>query len=287
MILPLILVLASGMAHAVWSMFTKRSLNKSVFLWSIMMIPTVLLLPVLVMELSREPLTMPVYMLLILSMGLQALYSWLLSRTYELGDLSQIYPIMRGTSTLLVPLIGVAFLGEKLSVYGWMGIACMIVGFTILSGIGNRRHASGSGAGVQGAKPILMALCVGLCTTSYVFVDKLNLQHISPLALLEVTNIGFVAGLTPALLASGGLRREWKLNRSTIMLGALLNPGSYLLFLFALEQAPMARLGPLREVGTVFAAFLGIWLLKEQQGMKRILCSIVIFGGILLIGMWG
>jgi len=285
MILPLILVLASGMAHAVWSMFTKRSLNKSVFLWSIMMIPTVLLLPVLVVELSRESLPVSAYALLIVSMALQALYSWLLSQTYELGDLSQIYPIMRGTSTLLVPLIGVAFLGERLSGFGWLGIACMIVGFIVLSGVGSRKGQAGSE--MKGAKPVLMALCVGLCTTSYVFVDKLNLQHISPLALLEVTNIGFVAGLTPALLASAGLRQEWKVNRSTILLGALLNPGSYLLFLFALEQAPMARLGPLREVGTVFAAFLGIWLLKEQQGMKRILCSIVIFGGILLIGVWG
>ncbi|MEO2204584.1 EamA family transporter [Paenibacillus pabuli] len=285
MILPIVLVLASGMAHAVWSMFTKRSLNKSVFLWSIMMIPTVILLPVLIVELVREPLTMPAYALLVLSMALQALYSWLLSQTYELGDLSQIYPIMRGTSTLLVPLIGVIFLGETLSSFGWIGIACMLGGFMVLSGVGggDARKASSK----QGLKPVLMALCVGLCTTSYVFVDKLNLQHISPLSLLEVTNIGFVAGLTPALLASRQLRQEWKVNRSTIMLGALLNPGSYLLFLFALQQAPMARLGPLREVGTVFAAFLGILLLKEQQGKKRILCSIVIFGGILLIGMWG
>lgn len=285
MILPIFLVLASGMAHAVWSMFTKRSLNKSVFLWSIMMIPTVILLPVLIVELVREPLTMPAYALLVLSMALQALYSWLLSQTYELGDLSQIYPIMRGTSTLLVPLIGIFFLGETLSSFGWIGIACMLGGFLVLSGVGGKDAKQGSRK--QGLKPVLMALCVGLCTTSYVFVDKLNLQHISPLSLLEVTNIGFVAGLTPALLASRQLRQEWKVNRSTIMLGALLNPGSYLLFLFALEQAPMARLGPLREVGTVFAAFLGILLLKEQQGKKRILCSIVIFGGILLIGMWG
>ncbi|WP_223868832.1 DMT family transporter [Paenibacillus sp. UASWS1643] len=285
MILPTMLVLASGMAHAVWSMFTKRSLNKSVFLWSIMMIPTVILLPVLIMELAREPLSIAAYALLILSMGLQALYSWLLSQTYELGDLSQIYPIMRGTSTLLVPLIGVTFLGETLSLYGWIGIACMLGGFTVLSGVGSRDVTMGSRR--TGLKPVLMALCVGLCTTSYVFVDKLNLEHISPLSLLEVTNIGFVAGLTPALLASRQLRQEWKVNRSTIMLGALLNPGSYLLFLFALQQAPMARLGPLREVGTIFAAFLGILLLKEQQGKKRILCSIVIFAGILLIGMWG
>ncbi|BFH65353.1 DMT family transporter [Paenibacillus azoreducens] len=285
MLLPILLVLASGMAHAVWSMFTKRSVNKGVFLWSIMMIPSVLLLPVLVAELWRHPLSWGAYGLLLLSVILQGLYSWLLSKTYELGDLSQIYPIMRGTSTLLVPLIGVAFLHETLTAFGWLGILCMIAGFFLLSGMG--RGGSKKDARPQNLKPFLLALCVGLCTTCYVFVDKLNLENVSPLALLEVTNIGFVAGLTPLVLTSGALRQEWRTNRSTIFLGAILNPGSYLLFLFAMQQAPMAHISPLREIGTVFATFLGVLILKEQQGLKRILSSIVVFSGILLIGMLG
>lgn len=286
MLLPILLVLASGMAHAVWSMFTKRSLNKGVFLWSIMMIPSVLLLPVLVTELWRHPLNAGAYGLLLLSVLLQALYSWLLSKTYELGDLSQIYPIMRGTSTLLVPIIGVLFLKESLSAFGWIGIVLMIGGFFLLSGIGSRRKNE-QAAQPQSLKPFGLALCVGLCTTSYVFVDKLNLQHVSPLSLLEVTNIGFVLGLTPLVLRSRQLKQEWSRNRSTIFLGAVLNPGSYLLFLFAMQQAPMAHISPLREVGTVFATFLGVLLLKEQQGLKRISTSIVVFCGILLIGMLG
>ncbi|KKO54834.1 DMT family transporter [Paenibacillus sp. DMB20] len=285
MLLPILLVIASGMAHAVWSLFTKKSLNKSVFLWSIMMVCTVLLLPTLIMELWQTPLSWGAYALLALSVILQAVYSWLLSRTYELGDLSQIYPIMRGTSTLLVPIIGVLFLRESLSVWGWIGIILMLIGFIVLSGVGPRRkHPDASS---HSLKPVLMALCVGLCTTSYVFVDKLNLQHISPLALLEITNIGFVAGLTPQVIRSKALRREWQVNRPTLLLGAILNPGSYLLFLFAMEQAPMAHIGPLRETGTVFATFLGILVLKERQGMKRIACSILVTCGILLIGMWG
>ncbi|UNK18814.1 DMT family transporter [Paenibacillus sp. N3/727] len=285
MLLPILLVIASGMAHAVWSLFTKRSLNKSVFLWSIMMLCTVLLLPTLITELWHNPLSGGAYALLLLSVILQAVYSWLLSQTYELGDLSQIYPIMRGTSTLLVPIIGVIFLRESLSLFGWIGILFMLSGFIILSGVGSRRKHPG--APKQSLKPVLMALSVGLVTTSYVFVDKLNLQHISPLALLEVTNIGFVAGLTPQVLRSKALRKEWQVNRSTILLGAILNPGSYLLFLFAMQQAPMAHISPLRETGTVFATFLGILVLKEQQGLKRIVCSIIITCGIILIGMWG
>ncbi|MWV47392.1 EamA family transporter [Paenibacillus sp. HJL G12] len=285
MLLPILLVLASGMAHAVWSMFTKRSLNKGVFLWSIMMIPAVILLPVLIMELWKHPLSWSAYGLLLLSVALQALYSWLLSKTYELGDLSQIYPIMRGTSTLLVPIIGVLFLKESLSLFGWAGIILMLGGFFLLSGIGPRRKNANTQP--QSLKPFALALCVGLCTTGYVFVDKLNLEHVSPVALLEVTNIGFVLGLTPLVLASGSLRQEWRKNRSTIFLGAILNPGSYLLFLFAMQQAPMAHISPLREIGTVFATFLGVLLLKEQQGLKRITTSIVVFCGILLIGMLG
>ncbi len=279
------LVVASGIAHATWSLFTKQSKNKSVFLWSIMMIPSIILLPVLISELWNSPLSGASYLLLILSMILQAIYSWLLSLTYELGDLSQIYPIMRGTSTLLVPIIGVLFLNESLTTIGWIGIICMLAGFAFLGGLGSRRPAAQSR--VATLRPVMMALSVGLCTTCYVFVDKLNLQHISPLALLEVTNIGFVAGLTPAVLASRSLKVEWYHNKKTILLGALLNPGSYFLFLLALEQAPMAHISPLREIGTVFATFLGILLLKEQQGMKRILCSVLIFCGILLVGILG
>lgn len=279
-----------------------------------MMVSTVLLLPVLLIELWTQPLAAGAYALLLLSVALQALYSWLLSITYEMGDLSQIYPVMRGTSTLLIPLIGVIFLKESLSVYGWIGICCMLGGFAVLSGIGSRRsHPASSGSGsvsgtlassgsmsVSGTPaasrpgttlgyytPMLMALCVGLCTTCYVFVDKLNLQHMSPLALLEVTNIGFVAGLTPAVLRSRKLLEEWRRNTFTILLGSVLNPGSYLLFLFALQQAPLAHISPLREIGTIFATLLGVLLLKERQGVRRMICSVVIFCGILLIGIWG
>lgn len=285
MLIPISLVLASGLCHAVWNLFTKRSINKGVFLWTIMMIPAVLLLPVLIAELWRTPLSWGDYGLLLLSVVLQGVYSWLLSKTYELGDLSQIYPIMRGTSTLLVPLIGVVFLKESLSLFGWTGIILMIGGFFVLSGVtvGNKQTTRQP----QSLKPFALALLVGLCTTSYVFVDKLNLQSISPLALLEVTNIGFVAGLTPLVLTSKALKREWKANHKTILLGAILNPGSYLLFLFAMQQAPMAHISPLREIGTVFATFLGVLILKEQQGLKRIATSIIIFCGIMLIGILG
>ncbi|MDR6553356.1 GRP family sugar transporter [Paenibacillus qinlingensis] len=282
----ILLVIASGLAHAIWSLFTKSSLNKGVFLWSIIMVTTVILLPYLIKELWFTPLTLSAYGLLLLSAALQAVYALLLSRTYNMGDLSQIYPIMRGTNTLFIPIFGVLFLRESLSPLGWMGLLCMVIGFLLLSGIFTSSRSSGQKS-VQSLTPFLMALSVGLCTTCYVLVDKLNLAHISPIALLEVTNIGFVAGLTPLVIASKQLRREWQINFKTIALGAILNPVSYLLFLFAMKYAPVAHISPLREIGTVFATLLGIFILKEKQGTLRILCSILILIGILVISFWG
>ncbi|CAH1213638.1 hypothetical protein PAECIP111891_04003 [Paenibacillus allorhizoplanae] len=282
----ILLVIASGLTHAIWSLFTKSSLNKGVFLWSIIMVTTVLLLPYLIKELWFTPLTLSAYALLLLSAALQAVYALLLSRTYNMGDLSQIYPIMRGTNTLFIPIVGVLFLHESLSLLGWTGLLCMVIGFLLLSGIFTSARSAGQ-TSVQSLRPFLMALSVGLCTTCYVLVDKLNLAHISPIALLEVTNIGFVAGLTPLVIASKQLRREWKINFKTIALGAVLNPVSYLLFLFAMKYAPVAHISPLREIGTVFATILGIVILKEKQGILRILCSILILIGILVISFWG
>ncbi|NQX62760.1 EamA family transporter [Paenibacillus qinlingensis] len=250
------------------------------------MVTTVVLLPYLIKELWFTPLTLSAYGLLLLSAALQAVYALLLSRTYNMGDLSQIYPIMRGTNTLFIPIVGVLFLRESLSLLGWTGLLCMVIGFLLLSGIFTSLRSSGQ-TSVKSVKPFLMALSVGLCTTCYVLVDKLNLAHISPIALLEVTNIGFVAGLTPLVLASKQLRREWQINFKTIALGAILNPASYLLFLFAMKYAPVAHISPLREIGTVFATTLGIVILKEKQGTLRILCSILILLGILIISFWG
>lgn len=48
----------------------------------------------------------------------------LLAETYTIGDLSHVYPLMRGVRPLLVPLIAVLVLGERLSDLEWLGVSC-------------------------------------------------------------------------------------------------------------------------------------------------------------------
>ncbi|SEO33243.1 DMT family transporter [Paenibacillus sp. OV219] len=276
------LVLCSGFAHAVWNLFTKRSLDKAAFLWAILVPSELILVPLLVHRLWVTPLPLLAYGLILLSMIIQGVYGKLLSLAYQVGDLSQLYPLMRGTATLLVPLIGIAFLGESLSGWGWLGLGSMIVSFVLLSGWSFKNRLLS-----DSRKPLLLAFGVGLCTTAYVFIDKLILDYISPMELLSVGNLGCLLALTPHVLRTKQLKQEVVRNGKIITLGAILSPGSYLLFLYALNVAPMAHISPIREIGTVFATFLGVVVLRENQGTKRIVASITIASAILLIAILG
>ncbi|CAH0119753.1 hypothetical protein PAE9249_02261 [Paenibacillus sp. CECT 9249] len=276
------LVLCSGLAHAVWNMFAKQSTDKPVFLWAIYMPAAILLLPVLINELYAADLTLTEWLTIGSSLVMQGVYSMLLAQTYKAGDLSQVYPIMRGTPTLLAPAAGVLLLGESMPAWGWLGIACMLIGFVVMVG-----RKPGQMRDKPSIRPVLLALGVGLCITSYTLIDKVNLQYLSPLALLEVTNIGFVLGLTPAVFRPGRLMGVIRKHMNIIWIGAILSPGSYLLFLFAARSANVSAIAPMREVGIVFGTLLGLLVLKEAQGVRRMTASAVVVTGIIIIAFSG
>lgn len=279
--IAILLVLGSGFLHSIWNLYTKKSLNKNVFLWFCQMIAVIVFLPWAIMELDSSQLTGTGLLLVLASVLLHGLYMILLAATYSIGDLSQVYPIMRGTSPLLVPLLGVTLLHEKLTVMGWIGVIAIVLGIALLSNVQFRRNELSS------LKVPLLALAVGICIASYIVVDKVALDYVSAVVLIQATNIGNVLALSWATLRSGGIRNELKLNWKVILLGGIIAPGGYLLFLFSLSLAPVSQLAPMREIGTVFGTIMGIFILREKQGTRRILTSFLITAGVIILGIWG
>lgn len=282
--LAFVLVVCSGLMNAVWNLFTKRSLNKIVFLWSIHLIALLLYMPSFLLELMNRTILATGIMLIIVSMVFQGLYFLLLAKAYSIGDLSQVYPVMRGTGAMLVPMISVLFLDEKLHWIGWAGLAVLVLGIVSMSDWRMPGRADGRSTSKA---PLALAFGIGLCITGYTLTDKLTLEHISPLALIQVSHIGYMLTLTWGAVRSGQLRREWETNWKTILLGAILAPGGYLLFLFAMDLGQVAQLAPIREVGIVFGTLFGIFLLKEKQGTRRIVSAALIVIGVVLIKGWG
>jgi hypothetical protein len=107
-----LLVLASGFLHADRDLLAKRSGDKRTFLWAAQTVSALLYPPWSWHDLARTEPAWSGWLFLLLSVLLHGVYLHLLAATYEAGDLSQVYPIMRGTSPLLVPLIGVLLLGR-------------------------------------------------------------------------------------------------------------------------------------------------------------------------------
>jgi drug/metabolite transporter (DMT)-like permease len=254
------------------------------------------------------------WLFLLLSAALHGIYMYLLAATYEAGDLSQVYPIMRGTSPLLVPLVGVLLLGEPLTVWGWLGVLAIVAGIATLSEAAPGRRmavrvaptgeaaprperrsddaapeqaALPAGSALRSYKAPLLALAVGLAIAAYIVVDKLALNHVTPVILIEATNIGNALVLLPAVLRSGLIRSEVRRHKRSMLVGGALMPSGYVLFLFALSLAPVAQLAPMREIGTVFGAALGIAVLKERGGVRRMLASCLITAGVIALGAAG
>ncbi|WP_208915569.1 EamA family transporter [Paenibacillus uliginis] len=176
--------------------------------------------------------------------------------------------------------MGVTLLHEQLSAGGWIGVITIVVGIALLSNIKFSRHESS-------LKAPLMALAVGICIASYIVVDKIALNYVPAVVLNEAANVSSLLALSWAAFRSKGMRRELRTNWKIILLGGLIAPAGYLLFLYALSLAPVSQLAPIREIGTVFGTIMGIFILREQQGTRRILTSILITVGVIILGVWG
>ncbi|QJD87995.1 EamA family transporter [Cohnella herbarum] len=272
------LVILSGLAHSVWNLFTKKSINKNVFLWFCQWAAILIFLPFVLVELPTiGQVPFVGWLLLAASMILHGVYILLLAKSYTIGDLSQVFPIIRGTSPLLVPIFGVLLLNESLSLLGWIGIVCIVSGIFLIG------EAKGRIFRKIVDKTILIALLVGVMTTSYTIVDKVTLQYFPSFTLNWASNVGNLLALTTIVMRSQGIRQEWKVNWKTILLGGLLAPGSYILFLKALELMPVSQIAPMREIGTVFGTLMGVFILHERQGKGRILASVSITAGIIML----
>ncbi len=272
---PICLVLISGFFHALWNVAAKKSRNKTAFLFSIQCLSLTAFFPFIWTELSHFSWQWQAAGLFALSSLIHGLYFLVLSRAYSIGQISQVYPIARGTACLAAPFFGVFLLNEHLTPIGWLGIIFIVTGILTL---GNFRLKQAIHGHVQ------LAMMMGLTISAYILVDKLALNYGSPLFINWIGTIGNIIIMTFFLKRRSTLLREWTVNWKLILIGAVLAPLSYILFLWAAQLGQMAQLSPIREIGTVFGVGIGVIFLKESQGKQRFWASCAVMLGILLLG---
>jgi uncharacterized membrane protein len=228
----------------------------------------------------------------------EAVYFVFLAAAYRRGDLSVVYPLARGTAPLLAVVVGVGLLGERLGLWGSLGVVALLVGFVWLQRPWRvLAMARGRGASPSGRRSvdtsILFALATGVTIATYTAMDRVGVRLIEPLpyaAILWATSC-IALLLWIAVVAGGDLLRHGPADTRSAIIGGWLTLGAYLLVLVALSVAPLSGVAPLRESATVFAAAWGSVRMGEAVDRaevgRRVGASVLIVGGALLLASNG
>jgi drug/metabolite transporter (DMT)-like permease len=203
-----------------------------------------------------------------------------LSEAYRTGDLSQVYPIARGSAPLMTAIISTTVIGEHLGAIGWTGILALVGGVFLLSAKGGRELARVDKRAVGFAFFTAVTIC-GYSLTDGIGARISGNPHASTTWLFLCDG---VCMLIFALLRRGqsiltDTRSYWKLG----LLGGALSMFSYWVAIWAMTKAPIAIVAALRETSVLFGTAIAVVLLKEDLRMPRIIAALMIVAGLVMI----
>jgi drug/metabolite transporter (DMT)-like permease len=213
---------------------------------------------------------------------LRQAYYLTLSRAYRFHDFSLAYPIMRGLNPVLVTGLGVAFLGDRIGLYGGIGIALIAAGIVVSA-------SSRSGAELHLRMPLLLVcLAASVEVSLFLFVDGIGVRatmHSSPgsyaatMAILDGAVSGAIILWSRTSQNMGFTKREVQQS----VAGGLLASFAFWIGIWAISVAPIGMVSALRETSILFALLLSVIFLKERLSFGRLLGAATILAGIVLI----
>jgi drug/metabolite transporter (DMT)-like permease len=210
-------------------------------------------------------------------------YYTFLVTAYRHGDLSQVYPIARGSAPPLVALLSWLLYGQTLDLLQAAGVASISIGILSLA-------ADKPIDRVHKREAIWFGLLTGLTIMGYTICDGQGIRHAGD---IDGQQLGYVVWLfvldSPLLVlyclwrrgaeARAFARKNWKLG----LCGAALSLAAYGIAIIAMRSGQFANVSALRETSVIFAALMSAYLLKEQFRKRRyVSVSLVALGAVLL-----
>lgn len=225
------------------------------------------------------------------SVVLQSIYYPLVAAAYRAGDLSQTYPLMRGTAPLIVALLAGPLIGEQLDAAQWIGVLLICAGIWAMA---LRRHASGERSSspplqhsaFRLSRATVLALVNAVVIAAYTLVDGAGSRASGAPATYTAWIFLFTAVpmLVLALARSRAAlarlaRRQWWL----AAVGGPANVGAYGLVLEAVTRAPVASVAALRETSILFATVVARFVVKERVDRFRVAgTALIAIGAVVL-----
>ncbi len=273
----------SAVLHASWNLLLKQAPNKFILSWWSTVIGSGGALPVLLWVGLPPPHMWP---FLLASVAAEAAYFALLSRAYQRSDFSIVYPLARGSVPIFLTLWSIIFLHEMPSPAGFAGLGLIVLGLGLV-GFSEVFTAGKTNSSLKGVWP---ALGTALLISIYTIIDGAAVKQ-GPslpyaLGIFALVPVAF----TPLVLRRYSweqLAEGWTTQKWRVLAVGTLGLAAYVIVLSAYQIAPLSYAGAIREMSVIFGALAGWLLLKERFGPFRVAGAALMFGGILLIALFG
>jgi drug/metabolite transporter (DMT)-like permease len=272
----MVIVLFAALLHASWNFLVKSTDDKHLSMSAVVLGHAPFALAVLICAPLPSLQSLP-YLLtgVVLHLG----YQLFLLASYRIGDLSQVYPLARGASPLIVAAISVMLLGVHLA---WIELTAVItIGTGIMSLTLVRRSD-----GLRNGRAALLALITGGFIASYSLVDGMGARAAGTAlgfyGWLSIVNAVIFAAVMRVIqpgTVSRVVCQHWRLALG----GGGASFFAYAIVTWAFTMAPIPLVTALRETSIVFALLLGVFVLKERLDLLKVLATMCTLLGIGLL----
>jgi drug/metabolite transporter (DMT)-like permease len=282
-------VLAAAVTHATWNAIAHGIKDQTLAFALIGVGGTAVSVPLVIVAAMPRSASWPY---LLASVAIHVFYNLLLMQCYRLGEFSQVYPLARGVSPLVVTILAAVFVHEHLAFFQVVGVVIVSAGLAFLVFGGRRAPAGGHGGvvppGQQSQGAFLAAVGTGLTIAAYTTVDGVGVR----LSASPVGYIGWLIMLESLCVPLFALirRREVLLKQPRRILLSGLAAGAlsvlaYGLVLWAQTRGALAPIAALRETSVIFAAIIGTVIFREPFGRTRITATVLVVAGIALLNV--
>lgn len=264
-------VLGAALLHAAWNALVKGSADKQLDTYAVAAGSGLLAL----LALPFLPLPGPAaWPWLAGSAAVHILYFVFLAGAYRWGELSYVYPVMRGGGPMIVALTGVLAFREILQPAEWLGVVLVCAGILAFASGAHDRRAT------------LFALANAFVIGAYTLIDAAGARAsgapVSYTFWFFVANglVIFMLGLTQR---GNALPAYFLRHRLRALAGGACALGAYSIALWAMTRAPVALVAVLRETSVIFAAVIGALVFREKMTRRRLIATGAVLAGLVAL----
>ena len=271
--LVFLLILFAAFCHAGWSTIVKY--HKSFSIMGMTCIVEIVVFTPLVFFVPFPSLE--IWYFIIASVILHGFYRLGVIYSYKFGDLSFVYPIARGGSSLLIVILTLIIIQEHISLLGFVGISTVCIGIFLISYSKNHKFNFSA---------FILAVSTALFITIYTIVDGMGVR-------LSENKFSYIFWLLllngiPLLLISIFSKEKLLSNLNTKIIfwgipAGILAILSYGIVVWSMQYLEIAYVSSIRETSIVLATLMGFFILDEKKARGRILPAVLVVIGITIV----